>query len=109
MVDIVETLQSYNTQVDVYEPWIEVAEAQHEYCLACLTQPPQAGQYAAVVLAVGHHQFVAWGEAGIKALGQANAVIHDVKGILLPLGAAAADCNAKVITMISLPSLQINP
>ena len=87
VVDIVKTLQSYNTQVDVYDPWIDVAEAQHEYGLACLTQPPQAGQYAAVVLAVGHREFVAWGEAGIKALGQANAVIYDVKGIL-PLGAA---------------------
>ena len=42
---------------------------------------------AAIVLAVGHHQFLTMGEAGIKALGQPHAVLFDVKGIL-PQGAA---------------------
>ena len=87
VVDIVRTLQSYNAQVDVYDPWIDVAEAQHEYGLQCLTDMPAAGQYAAIVLAVGHEQFMAWGESGIKALGQPGAVLFDVKSIL-PLGAA---------------------
>ena len=48
---------------------------------------PAAGQYAAVVLAVSHHQFVALGEVGLKALGQSGAVLFDVKSVL-PLGAA---------------------
>jgi UDP-N-acetyl-D-glucosamine/UDP-N-acetyl-D-galactosamine dehydrogenase len=87
VVDIVKALQGYNAQVDIYDPWIDVADAQHEYGLQCLTAMPAPGQYAAVVLAVGHHQFVALGEAGIKALGQPGAVLFDVKG-LLPLGAA---------------------
>jgi UDP-N-acetyl-D-galactosamine dehydrogenase len=82
VVDIVKALQGYNTHVDVYDPWINIAEAQHEYGLACLTQPPQAGHYAAIVLAVSHRQFVALGVQGIKAFGQAEAVIYDVKGIL---------------------------
>lgn len=87
VVDIVKALQGYNTQVDVFDPWIDVAEAEHEYGLHCLTDMPQPGQYAAVILAVGHHQFMELGEAGIKALGQPNAVLFDVKSIL-PLGAA---------------------
>lgn len=87
VVDIVRTLQSYNVQVDVFDPWINVADAEHEYGLQCLVEMPPPGQYAAVVLAVGHHQFVALGESGIKALGQAGAVLFDVKSIL-PLGAA---------------------
>jgi UDP-N-acetyl-D-galactosamine dehydrogenase len=86
VVDIVKALQAYNTQVDVYDPWIDVAEAQREYGLTCLVQAPQNGHYAAVVLAVGHKQFVSLGEQGIKALGQNGAVIYDVKS-LLPLGA----------------------
>ena len=45
------------------------------------------GEYAAIILAVGHHQFLALGEEGIKALGQPGAVVFDVKSIL-PLGAA---------------------
>lgn len=87
VVDIVRALQGYNTQVDVFDPWIDVAEAEHEYGLHCLTDMPQPGQYAAVILAVGHHQFMELGEPGIKALGQPNAVLFDVKSIL-PLGAA---------------------
>jgi UDP-N-acetyl-D-galactosamine dehydrogenase len=87
VVDIVTALRGYNAQVDVYDPWINVAEAEHEYGLQCLTAPPAPGQYAAVVLAVGHHQFVAMGEAGIKALGRPGAVVFDVKSIL-PTGAA---------------------
>lgn len=87
VADIVKAMQGYNTQVDVYDPWINVAEAEHEYGLQCLSSPPQSGQYAAIILAVGHNQFVALGEQGIKALGQPGAVLFDVKGIL-PLGAA---------------------
>lgn len=87
VVDIIKALRGYNTQVDVYDPWINVSEAEHEYGLQCLSELPQPGQYAAIILAVGHHQFVALGEQGIKALGQPGAVLFDVKSIF-PLGAA---------------------
>ena len=87
VVDIVKTLRRYNAQVDVYDPWIDVIEAEHEYGLQCLKQAPARGQYAAVILAVSHHQFVSLGEAGLKAFGQPGAVLFDVKSIL-PLGAA---------------------
>ncbi|ALK87348.1 Vi polysaccharide biosynthesis UDP-N-acetylglucosamine C-6 dehydrogenase TviB [Limnohabitans sp. 63ED37-2] len=87
VVDIVKALRGYNTQVDVYDPWIDVAEAEHEYGLQCLRQEPTKGQYAAIVLAVGHEQFMAMGEEGLKAYGQPGAVVYDVKSIL-PLGAA---------------------
>jgi UDP-N-acetyl-D-galactosamine dehydrogenase len=85
VVDIVKALQSYNTQVDVYDPWIDIKEAEHEYKLTCLTEAPAKGQYAAIVLAVGHHQFLAMGEQGIKSFGQDGAVLFDVKSIL-PMG-----------------------
>jgi UDP-N-acetyl-D-glucosamine/UDP-N-acetyl-D-galactosamine dehydrogenase len=87
VVDIVKALRSYNTQVDVYDPWIDIQEAEHEYGLQCLAQAPAPGQYAAIVLAVGHHQFLSLGEEGIKAWGQTDAVVYDVKSIL-PMGAA---------------------
>jgi UDP-N-acetyl-D-galactosamine dehydrogenase len=87
VVDIVHTLRRYNAIVDVYDPWIDVAEAEHEHGLQCLPEPPKAGAYAAIVLAVGHRQFVELGEQGIKAFGQPGAVVFDVKS-LLPYGAA---------------------
>ena len=87
VVDIIKALRGYNIQVDVYDPWVNVADAEHEYGLKCLTQAPAKDQYAAIVLAVGHNQFTALGEEGIKAWGKADAVVYDVKSIL-PIGAA---------------------
>jgi UDP-N-acetyl-D-galactosamine dehydrogenase len=88
VVDIVRGLQGYHAKVDVYDPWIDVAEAQHEYGLSCLAAPPSPGTYDAIVIAVGHQQFLSLGEAGVKAFARADrAVVYDVKGIL-PLGAA---------------------
>lgn len=87
VTDLVASLQAYNAQVDVYDPWIDVAKARHEYGLSCLAEMPPPGRYAAIILAVGHRQFVALGERGIKALGQSDAVVFDVKSIL-PLGAS---------------------
>ncbi len=87
VVDIVRHLKAYHARVDIYDPWIDVAEAATEYGLQCLPESPPAGQYDAVVLAVGHKQFIELGEAGIKAYGCPNAVLFDVKSIL-PMGAA---------------------
>jgi UDP-N-acetyl-D-galactosamine dehydrogenase len=87
VVDIIRTLEKYNAKVDVYDPWIDVKDAEHEYGLKCLAEVPKLGEYAAIVLAVGHRQFVELGEHGIKAFGQPGAVLFDVKSIL-PRGAA---------------------
>lgn len=87
IADLITSLKAYNTHVDVYDPWIDLEEAQHEYGIECLAEMPAHGQYAAVILAVGHRQFVAMGERGIKALGCQDAVIFDVKSIL-PIGAS---------------------
>jgi UDP-N-acetyl-D-galactosamine dehydrogenase len=81
VVNIVKTLQSYNTLVDVFDPWIDVVEAEHEYGLQCLPHAPELGLYDAIVLAVAHHQFLELGEAGIRAWGRSGVVIFDVKGI----------------------------
>ena len=90
VIDTVRQMQSYNTQVDVYDPWIDVAEAEREYGLTCLAAPPEQGQYAAIVLAVGHQHFMDdMGPKGLRALGTSNAVVYDVKGIL-PQGLADA-------------------
>lgn len=84
VVDLISALREYHAQVDVYDPWIDVAEARHEYGLDCLSEAPVAGTYAAVVLAVGHHQFVSLGADGIRAFGEPDAVLYDVKSILPP-------------------------
>ena len=87
VVDILKAFQEYNTLVDVYDPWVDIDEAEREFGVKCLVHAPAPAQYAAIIVAVSHHQFIALGEHGIKAWGQPNAVVYDVKSIL-PMGAA---------------------
>ena len=89
VVDIIKTLASYNTNVDVYDPWVNPQEAKQEYGLKCLPEYPVNAQYDAIIVAVGHKQFKELGADGIKSLGKTGAVIYDVKGIL-PSGKADA-------------------
>ncbi|MBU6247650.1 MAG: Vi polysaccharide biosynthesis UDP-N-acetylglucosamine C-6 dehydrogenase TviB [Xanthomonadaceae bacterium] len=81
VVDIVQALNSYNADVDVYDPWVDADEAQHEYGLRPIAEPARGG-YDAVIVAVAHHQFVAMGAEGVRALGCDGAVIYDVKYVL---------------------------
>lgn len=81
VVDIVAELKDYNCVVDVYDPWVTLEEAQHEYNITPIAQP-QAGSYDAVILAVAHHQFKEMGAAAIRALGKPNAVLYDLKYVL---------------------------
>ena len=89
-VDLVRSLESYHATVDVYDPWIDVSDAKHEYGVTCLAKEPIPGTYDAIVIAVGHQQLLSLGEAGVKAWGRdARSVIYDVKGILPPTAADA--------------------
>lgn len=81
VVDIVEALHCYNTQVDVHDPWVNPAEAEHEYDITPVALPP-TGIYDAVIVAVGHRQFCALGAEGVRALGKSDSVVYDVKYIL---------------------------
>ena len=81
VVDIVAELHDYNCQVDVYDPWVSAAEAQHEYGITPVSSP-QAGYYDAVILAVAHQEFKNMGAAAIRALGKQPSVIYDLKYLL---------------------------
>ncbi|HEY3694511.1 nucleotide sugar dehydrogenase, partial [Phenylobacterium sp.] len=78
VIDIVEELAGAGAKVDVWDPWIDAAEARHEYGVD-LIEAPQPGGYDAIVLAVAHRQFVALGPEAIRALGTVSAVLFDVK------------------------------
>ncbi len=81
VVDVIAELSKYNCAVDVYDPWVSVEEARHEYGLELLAQPPQAA-YDAVVLTVAHRQFRDAGPAAIRAWLKPHGVLYDVKHVL---------------------------
>jgi len=81
VVDIIDALATYNAQIDVFDPWVEVAAARHEYGIHLIGEPV-AGQYDAVIVAVGHHQFATLGAEGIRDFGKLSSVLYDVKYVL---------------------------
>jgi UDP-N-acetyl-D-galactosamine dehydrogenase len=81
VVDIVSELGEYNIEVDVYDPWVEAAEAQHEYGITPVAQPAQ-GAYDGIILAVAHRQFAEMGAAALRALGRPEHVLYDLKYVL---------------------------
>lgn len=78
VVDILDEFEDYHCQIDVYDPWVNPAEAEHEYGINPIAEP-RPGSYDAIILAVNHRQFEKMGLEGVKALGKPNCVIYDVK------------------------------
>ncbi|MEO6985181.1 MAG: Vi polysaccharide biosynthesis UDP-N-acetylglucosamine C-6 dehydrogenase TviB [Paralcaligenes sp.] len=81
VVDIVRELGEYNIAVDVYDPWVDAAEAKHEYGLE-LVAAPKASAYDGIIIAVAHRQFAEMGAQAIHGLGKAEHVVYDLKYIL---------------------------
>jgi UDP-N-acetyl-D-glucosamine/UDP-N-acetyl-D-galactosamine dehydrogenase len=81
VIDIIEPLTVAGAAVEVWDPWVDSAEARHEYGFD-LIAAPKAGAYDAIVLAVAHRQFIELGPEAIRALGCARAVLFDVKSVL---------------------------
>lgn len=81
IIDIVNELKEYHTQIDVYDPWVDAAEAEHEYGISPISNL-ENGKYDAVILAVAHQQFKVMGADAIRALGKADHVLYDLKFVL---------------------------
>ncbi|MBC6980480.1 Vi polysaccharide biosynthesis UDP-N-acetylglucosamine C-6 dehydrogenase TviB [Caulobacter sp. 17J80-11] len=88
VVDVVRQLQRFNAEVDIWDPWVSPEDARHEYGFGLVEQPKE-GAYDAIVLAVGHPEFVALGHEGLRRLGNGPHVIYDVKSVLSQAGVDA--------------------
>jgi len=80
VVDIVNEFRTYDTEVDVYDPWINPAEAEHEYNIVPVANL-QEGIYDAIVLAVAHREFLAMGAERIRNYCKPGGVLYDVKHV----------------------------
>ena len=83
VIDVVNELREYNCEVDVYDPWAEIKEAQQEYGITPITQSALAPKtYDAIILAVGHSEFKDMGAQKIRALGKDVHILYDIKYLL---------------------------
>ncbi|NBE06495.1 Vi polysaccharide biosynthesis UDP-N-acetylglucosamine C-6 dehydrogenase TviB [Paragemmobacter ruber] len=80
VVDVIRELQDFGVRVDVYDPWVDPAEARAEYGLNPVTTP-ENGAYDGIILAVAHDAFRHEGAARLRAYGRGVHVFCDLKSI----------------------------
>lgn len=81
VVDVIAELREYGVAVDVHDPWVDPAEAEHGYGLQPVSRP-EAGAYDGIVLAVAHHQFREMDAEGLRRFGKPEHVLYDLKYVL---------------------------
>ena len=81
VVDLVEKFEGFNCNVDVFDPWVDKDEADHEYSIKLIDQPVE-GKYDAILLAVAHDEFKALPVEKIRVFGKENHVLYDIKYLL---------------------------
>ena len=75
VIDVIEELQEFGCNIDIYDPWADTKEVEHEYNLK-LIKELNIAKYEAIVLAVAHNEF-----KQLKLKTKDN-VVFDIKSIL---------------------------
>ena len=79
VIDVIQELESYDLEVQVYDPWALADEVKREYGVDLLTKESQlATDYNAIVMTVSHKEFIPF---DFKAFTTDNYVFNDVKGL----------------------------
>ena len=76
-IDVYEELQSYNVNVDVYDPWADSKEVKAEFGFNLIENPKN--KYHAVILTVAHKEFL---NQDLRSQLIDGGILYDVKGIL---------------------------
>ena len=95
VIDVIQELESFGCNVDVYDPWADAEEVKNEYNVELIQDPrckmqdarsssprhpvTPSRSYDAIILAVSHNQFK---ELDINELKNGNTVVYDIKAIL---------------------------
>ena len=75
VIDVIEELQEFGCNIDIYDPWADTKEVEHEYNLK-LIKELNIAKYESIVLAVAHNEF-----KQLKLKTKDN-VVFDIKSIL---------------------------
>lgn len=78
IVDVISALTDYGIQVEIYDPWANPDEVNHEYKLTTTNAVP-ANKYDAIVLGVSHKEFL---NLDLSELRNPKSIVYDVKGVL---------------------------
>ena len=76
VIDVIQNLEEFGTDVTIYDPWANPEEVAQEYNCET-TQDLPGEQFEAIILAVSHKEFK---ELNIDSLLADKGVVYDVKG-----------------------------
>ena len=77
VIDVIEELQKYNLNIDVYDPWANSEEVKREFDLSLINKESNLkNNYDAIVLAVSHNEFR---KVDISKYMAQSCVVFDVK------------------------------
>jgi UDP-N-acetyl-D-galactosamine dehydrogenase len=80
VVDLIHELEDYSVTIDVIDPHASVADVMHEYGIALKPQPE--GKYDAIIVAVGHRDYVTCSDEYYNSIITEDSIIYDLKGVL---------------------------
>ena len=78
VVDVVNALKSYGTNITIYDPWANEEEIMHEYGMISSKKIPDT-KFDAIVLTVAHNEFK---DLDFSVVKNEKSIIYDVKGVL---------------------------
>ena len=81
VIDLVREFQSYNANVEVYDPWVNSLDVEKTYDIKPI-DTLKNNFYDAIIIAVSHKEFIELGYKKIKALGKKKHVLYDIKYVL---------------------------
>ena len=81
-INIIDTPghSDFGAEVDIFDPWVNVGEAQREYGIKPLITLDN-NLYDGIILAVAHREFISMGSLGIKNHGNETHVFFDLKSV----------------------------
>ena len=80
VIDVINKLESYTAQVDVYDPWADRQQTKQQYQITPIDQP-EIGCYDAILVTIAHQQFLDLGAKQIRTFAKPGSVLYDVKSL----------------------------
>ena len=78
-IDIYHELIEFGIEVDIYDPWANPEEVEHEFGIKTINEYPEGNGYSAIILAVAHKEFL---DIDLLKHKDQGCIIYDVKGII---------------------------
>ena len=81
VIDLINGFKELQSNVDVYDPWVNKDEAKKELGINPIEEP-SLNKYDVIILAVDHNEFKSITSLQIKSFGKNNHVLYDIKYLL---------------------------